>query len=229
MPQLTHGRTSTGLPAVLKQGLPDDPEFQLALDALLWFAGRGGVRVLELDRARGAVLLERIVPGTQLRTLVPEHDEAATIAAASVMRQSWRAPPAEHRFPSVREWGRALGGRPAAVYGELCETMGEPVVLHADLHHENVLRSGDGWVAIDPKGVIGERAYDTGALLRNPYPERLERRMVARRADQLADELSLDRDRIWGWAWAQAHLAAAWAVEDGEDPAYWLACAELLA
>jgi streptomycin 6-kinase len=229
MPQLTYVRTSTGLPAVLKQGPPDDPEFQQELDALTWFAGRGGVRVLKVDRAQGAVLLERILPGTQLRTLFPDADEAATSAAAGLMRRLWRAPPAEHRFPSAREWGRALRGRPAEVYGELCDTMGEPVVLHGDLHHENVLRSGDGWVAIDPKGVVGEREYDTGALLRNPYPEPLTRQMLARRADQLAEELSLDRDRIWSWAWAQAHLAAAWSVEDGEDPAYWLACAELLA
>ncbi len=229
MRQLTYVRTPDGRPAVLKLGPPGDRELEQELDALIWFAGRGGVGVLELDRVRGAVLLERILPGTQLRTLVPDADEAATSAAAELMRRLWRAPPAEHRFPSAREWGRALRGRPAEVYGELCDTMGEPVVLHGDLHHENVLRSGDGWVAIDPKGVVGEREYDTGALLRNPYPEPLTRQMLSRRADQLAEELSLDRGRIWSWAWAQAHLAAAWSVEDGEDPAYWLACAELLA
>jgi streptomycin 6-kinase len=71
--------------------------------------------------------------------------------------------------------------------------------------------------------------WGSGALLRNPYPEPLTREMLSRRADQLAEELSLDRDRIWSWAWAQAHLATAWSVQDGEDPAYWLACAELLA
>ena len=71
-------KRSDGTPAILKLGPPDDPE----LDALEWFAGRGGVRVLELDRPRGAVLLERVVPGTQLRALVPEADEQATAAAA---------------------------------------------------------------------------------------------------------------------------------------------------
>ena len=95
------------------------------------------------------------------------------------------------------------------------------------------LRHGDGWLAIDPKGVVGEREYDTGALLRNPYPELLDlphpARTLERRADQLAEALRLDRARIGAWAWVQAELAAAWAVEDGEDPAYWLACAELLA
>ncbi len=191
------------------------------------------MRVLELDRPRGAVLLERIVPGTQLRALGPEADEQATAAAAGVMRALWRPPPTEHRFQHAREWGRALTGRAAGVYAELCDSMGELAVLHGDLHHENMLRSGHGWLAIDPKGVVGEREYDTGALLRNPYPELLDRphptRTLKRRADQLAEALQLDRARIAAWAWVQAALAAAWAVEDGDDPAYWLACAELLA
>jgi streptomycin 6-kinase len=222
-------RLADGTPAVLKLGPPDDPE----LDALEWFAGGGGVRVLELDRPRGAVLLERVVPGTQLRALVPEADEEATAAAAAVMRALWRAPPAEHRFRSAREWGRALSGRAAAAYADLCDTTGEVVVVHGDLHHENILRHGDGWLAIDPAGVVAEREYETGALLRNPFPELLglphSGRMLARRADQLAEALQLDRARIGAWAWVQAELAAAWAAEDGEDPAYWLACAELLA
>lgn len=46
---------------------------------------------------------------------------------------------------------------PAAVFAELCDSMGEEVVLHGDLHHENILRSGDGWVAVDPKGGAAQR------------------------------------------------------------------------
>jgi hypothetical protein len=63
---------------VLKLGPPAHPELEQELDALEGFAGRGGVRLLELDRARGAVLLERIRPGTRLRALAADDDEAAT-------------------------------------------------------------------------------------------------------------------------------------------------------
>ena len=205
-------RMRDGTPAVLKLGPPA---------ALEWFSGRGGVRVLAVDRERGAALIERVLPGTRL-----VDDEAATEAAAGVMGALWR-PGAG--FPSVREWGEALDGRPAAVFAELCDSMGEEVVLHGDLHHENILRSADGWVAIDPKGMVGEREYETGALLRNPMPVLHETRTLERRADQLAEALGLDGVRIRAWSWAQAHLAAAWAVEDGEDPAYWLAVADRLA
>jgi streptomycin 6-kinase len=108
------------------------------------------------------------------------------------------------------------------VFAELCDSMGEEVVLHGDLHHENILRSDGGWVAIDPKGVIGEREYETGAFIRNRGAD------AGRRADQLAETLGLDGGRIRLWSWAQAHLAAAWAAEDGEDPSHWFAVADRL-
>jgi streptomycin 6-kinase len=213
-------RMRDGTPAVLKL----DPE--LRADALEWFSGHGGVGLIAIDRKRGAALMERVSPGTRLVDSGLD-DAAATAAAAGVMAAIWR--PAGGAFPRVREWGEPLGGRPGAVFAELCDSMGEQVVLHGDLHHENVLRSGDhGWVAIDPKGVIGEREYETGALMRNPAPVLQEPRTLERRADQLAEALALDGARIRAWSWTQAHLAAVWSVEMGEDPGYWLAVADLL-
>ena len=101
-------------------------------------------------------------------------------------------------------------------------------MLHGDLHHFNLLRSeAHAWLAIDAKGVVGEPAYETGALLRNPKPEPLTLRVLRRRADRLAEALGLDVARVYGWAYSQAVLSAAWSVEDGEDPAYALAVAAL--
>jgi streptomycin 6-kinase len=144
-----------------------------------------------------------------------------------VMAALWR--PAGGAFPHVREWGEALEGRPAAVFAELCDSMGEEVVLHGDLHHENILRSDErGWVVIDPKGMVGEREYEAGALMRNPVPVLHDSRTLERRADLLAEALGLDGARMRAWSWVQAHLAAAWSIQDGEDPAHWLAVAERL-
>jgi streptomycin 6-kinase len=109
------------------------------------------------------------------------------------------------------------------------------VLLHGDLHHENVLRSRrEPWLAIDPKGVAGEPAYEAGALLRNPYPRLLEEpepgRLASRRLDRLAGELKLDRSRLRDWAFAQAVLSAIWHLEDGDEDGwpFAMACAELL-
>jgi streptomycin 6-kinase len=221
-------RRADGTPAVLRLAPPEE------LDAAEWFSGHGVVRVLDIDRSHGALLLERALPGTHLRELVPERDDEATAAVASIMRSLWRAPDADCPFPSVRHWGRFLepASRAAGIYFELCDSMDQPVVLHGDLHHDNVLRSGDGWVAIDPKGVIGEPAYETGALLRNPVPGLLDvpspSRLSRRRSDQLCELLGLDAARVRGWAYAQAVLSAAWPVDDGEDPSFWLAVADML-
>jgi streptomycin 6-kinase len=228
-------RRADGTPAVLRLGPVGDPEFALELDAAEWFGGRGAVGVLEIDRSRGAVLLERALPGTRLRDLWPDDDEAATAAAAGVMAALWRPPVAGTAFPTVQHWGRLLepGSRAAGVFFSLCDSTADPVVLHGDLHHDNVLRSGyDNWLAIDPKGVVGEPAYETGALMRNPFPGLLDAddpaRVLRRRADQLAELLDLDVARIRGWAYAQAVLAGVWSVNDGEDPSFWHAVAELL-
>jgi streptomycin 6-kinase len=113
--------------------------------------------------------------------------------------------------------------------------MAEPVLLHGDLHHENILAAGrQPWLAIDPKGLAGEPAYEIGALLRNPIPQLYTwpdlDRITARRIDQLAEELTLDRERLIGWGLAQAVLSAWWNVEDhGREWDDCLILAEILA
>ena len=232
-----------GTRAVLKLRVPGDPDAAGEGPALAAFGGAGAARLLAEDPELGALLLERLEPGTELAELAAHDDDAATLAAAGVMLRLRRPPPRGHAFPTVAEWGRALAGEtlPPAVadrarreHAELCASMDERVLLHGDLHHFNILRRGDGWAAIDPKGVIGEPAYETGALLRNPLPALLDRpdpgRVLARRMDLLAEATGLDRERIHAWARVQAVLAAAWAIE-GRDAAgrrFFLRCAELL-
>jgi streptomycin 6-kinase len=228
-------RRADGTPAVLRLGPVGDLEFELELDAAEWFGGHGCVRVLEIDRRLGAVLVERALPGTRLRDLWPDDDESATVVAADVMRALWRPPVAGLAFPTVQHWGRLLdpASRAAGLFFELCASMEPVVVLHGDLHHDNVLRAGyDNWSAIDPKGVVGEPAYETGALMRNPIPGLLDvpdpARVLRWRADQLAELLAVDVARVRGWAYAQAVLAGVWAVSDGQDPSYWHEVAALL-
>jgi streptomycin 6-kinase len=105
------------------------------------------------------------------------------------------------------------------------------VLLHGDLHHCNILAARRRpWLAIDPKGLAGEPAYEAGALLRNPDPRRyLDPKVQRRRVDVLHEELALEKDRILGWGVAQAVLAAWWSIEDSGT--VWesqCACAEVL-
>jgi streptomycin 6-kinase len=120
------------------------------------------------------------------------------------------------------------------LFTDLLASAAPSVVLHGDLHHGNILAAQRApWLAIDPKGVIGEPAYEAGALLRNPMPEIARHpaldRVLWRRVDHLADMLNLERERVRGWGVAQAVLSAWWSFEDlgfGWEPA--IACAEAL-
>jgi streptomycin 6-kinase len=92
------------------------------------------------------------------------------------------------------------------------------VVLHGDIHHGNVLDFGvRGWLAIDPKHVVGERGFDYANLFCNPElatvraPGRLTRQL-----EVVAEAAGLERERLLQWIVAYAGLSAAWFLEDDD-------------
>ncbi len=238
-----------GASVMLKIGLPTS-ELRNEIEALRLFDGRGSVLLLDADLELGAMLLERLRPGTSLLSL--DDDEEATANAAQVMRQLWRPLPADHPFPSLADrvkglerlrehCGGATGPLPAALveqaeslFSDLLSSIREPVLLHGDLHHENILAAErQPWLAIDPKGLVGEPEYEVGALLRNPMPQLLAmphpERVLDRRLRVLSEMLGFDRERLRAWGLAQAVLAAWWSLEDhGRGWETWIACAMLL-
>jgi streptomycin 6-kinase len=211
------------------------------------------VRLLASDAEDQALLLEECVPGTPLSAMTVEDDTRATSIACAVMRALWRPPPAEHDFPTMADWnndlhrlrphyGGGTGPFPARIVAEmetllaeLTASAGAPLLIHGDLHQDNIVAARrEPWLAIDPKGLIGEPAYEIGPLLFNPQPHLLAMpqpgRILARRIDQCAAELGLDRARVRGWGLVRSVLAAWWHAESfGNvwDPA--LACAILIA
>ncbi len=109
--------------------------------------------------------------------------------------------------------------RAEALFAELLASSGAPMLLHGDLHHENILAAERApWLAIDPKGLVGEAEYEVGALIRNPLPRLLAlpdaTATLARRFDILAETLGFDRQRMIAWSYAQAILSAWWTIED---------------
>ena len=238
-----------GTPAVLKVGYPN-PELLSEIQSLRVYAGRGIIQLLESDETEGALLLERLEPGVSLARL--DDDREATAIAAGVMRDLRQPAPPDHAFITVADWTWGLqnlrprfdgttGPLPAylveaaeTLFAELLPSMAAPVLLHGDLHHDNILSATRRpWLALDPKGILGEPAYEVGTLLRNPMPQLLTwpnpQQIMARRVDQLADALGFDRRRIIGWGLAQAVLSAWWSIEDhghSWESSIW--CAEIL-
>jgi streptomycin 6-kinase len=108
-----------------------------------------------------------------------------------------------------------------------------PVLLHGDFHHFNILSSGRGWLIIDPKGVIGPACYEMGPFLMNPWGKLINKadvqQITKRRIDILHEQLGFERERIREWALAHAILSAWWGMEDKTGWEYSLAFAEMLA
>ena len=104
---------------------------------------------------------------------------------------------------------------------QLLQTSEADVLLHGDLHHDNILQNGDDWLVIDPKEVIGEPAYEVAAFIRNPIPELLTHadapNIILNRITRFAELLELPSQRILDWCFVQAVLSWVWSIEDGCD------------
>ena len=233
---------------VLKVPNPDSDEAN-ALAALLHFGGHGAVRVLEHD-CGAAMLLDRAMPGQPLTDLVVAgRDDEATAVLCDIVAALHRPDlpgGIADRFPGIEDWGQELQSyrngadiipaslveRAIAVFTELAGSQGRRRLLHGDLHHHNILSDDRrGWFAIDPKGVVGESAYEIGAALRNPTsdPARFAvRAIIERRIAIVRERLGFDPQRVLRWAFAQGVLSAVWRVADGRDPERGLATANAI-
>lgn len=241
-------KTADGRDVVLKVGVPN-PELVSEIEALTLYDGRGAVRLIDSDAEKGLLLEERLQPGTML--LEVQDDAAATEIAAGVMRSLWRPVPQPNHLISLQGWfdngfrqlhqkfGGGTGPLPPKIIetaeGLVADFFAEnepPVVLHGDFHHYNLLKSGEAWKVIDPKGVIGPRGYEVGPLLFNPSGDLLygsdARKIIERRFAILSEQLGMERSRIRGWGIAHAALSACWDLdEQGVGGEHAIHCAEL--
>lgn len=215
--------------------------------ALRCFNGHGAVKLLEYD-AR-AHLLE-YADGDDLVALVKKgEDEKATSIIAELLKKLHSVytatPPKE--LISLENWfvslfrkaeRDAVKGlhsifvRAAGVAKWLLKSQNDVRILHGDIHHENIRFSAErGWLAIDPKGVVGERTYDAANTLCNPWNmESLveDEERLLRNATILAEKLNLDPVRLLGFTFAHACLSACWSLEDGDDPTHALNIATII-
>ena len=229
-------QTANGAKAVLKLGVPTT-DFLSEMTALRVYACAGMCRVLESDPGLGAMLLERVMPG---ETLLSVDERTAVKAASAIMRRLQRTLPPGWYLPRlVDHWRTATDGLPAkrrgpspipaalveeaeAIYAEIRDRSEPEIVLHGDLHHWNILSAErDGWLAIDPHGVLGPPECEVGAFMLNPNDGRLvrpdARDLLSARLDTFAAELGYDRESMRRAALAYAVLSATWSAEDGSD------------
>jgi len=235
-----------GTPAVLKVPFLDD-ENRREADALEHYGGVGVVRLYANDPETGAMLLERVTPGTQLNEH-PDPDQAVAIAC-QVLRRLWHPPRSDHRFPLVRDlaldwanripamhrrYGKPFPGRlveqAATLARELADSLGTPVVVNRDAHLGNILAAErEPWLLIDPKPLVGDRAFDGGYLLLDSLDDAPTPARAANLVAIIAEGLGADPERIQGWGLLRAVENALWALDVHSSPEADLAKAATLA
>ena len=206
-----------------------------------WWDGDGVAQVIAHDDY--ALLLERASGRVSLAEMARcgKDDEASRIICAVAARLHVpRMEPLPELVP-LADWVRALAPA-AATHGGIFRASADAArkllaaprditVLHGDIHHGNVLDFGSrGFLAIDPKGLIGERAFDFANIFCNPdHATAVTPGRLARQLDVVAEAANLDQSRLLRWILAYAGLSAAWSIDDGNDPSTALAVAEIAA
>jgi streptomycin 6-kinase len=220
-------------PAMLK--LVRHPEERGGGAVMEWWMGVGAARILA--REGDALLLERACGTRSLSAMARggKDDEACRIlcAVAARLHVPRAAPPPPlvglaRWFEPLLHAAAAHGGvlaRSAEAARALLAEPREQVVLHGDLHHDNVLDFGPrGWLAIDPKGLLGERGFDLANIFTNPdledptRPVGTDPRRFARRLEVVAEAAGMERTRLLRWILAWTGLSATWFLADGEAP-----------
>lgn len=219
---------------ILKLLSSSETDEQRGALALRYFDGHGAVRLLRHDN--GAQLIE-FASGDELVKLVERGEDAtATRIIAQVIQQLHSVPQDRpydglvtldrwfdelfSKAASDRQAGfESIYVRAAPLAEKLLADSREIRVLHGDIHHYNIRQSPRGWLAFDPKGVVGERTYDCANTLCNPVISELvhnETRLL-NNAAILADTLKIDLPRLLAFTYAYACLNASWHVQLNND------------
>jgi len=234
MPDLTYNFVGlvemipTGERAIIKMGL----RAKNIATEVQWLQcfNQGVPKIYWHDDEHHAFLMERLEPGDSLKALVKTgDDDAATRILCQRIRELQSHQQEKSRFPHISELRENLSllkhhledrllSKAESWFQELTTDRMEDVLLHGDLHHDNILSSGATWKAIDPHGYIGDPAFEAGAMIYNPcdcFPkDQSISQIVERRLKILAEELPYDAKRIKAWAYCRTILSIAWTFED---------------
>ncbi|MEP4628683.1 MAG: aminoglycoside phosphotransferase family protein [Paracoccaceae bacterium] len=212
--------------AILKRVNEDEKHSGAVLH---WWNEVGAVKVLRYES--NVVLIERAMGQRSLISMAPSgHDEDACRILCDVAAKlhAQRAPVPDglpniaDRFDDLSIASSQHGGVFTKCHKTVVELLAAPqevTVLHGDLHHGNVLDFGTKcWLAIDPKGLKGERTFDFANIFNNPdcigpeKPTALQN--FEKRVQIVAEAACLEKRRLLQWVMAFAGLSASWHVKN---------------
>jgi streptomycin 6-kinase len=235
-----------GTSAVLKIGFPEENQEMLnEVGALKHTGGHGMIKLFRFDPRRRAMLLEKLEPGDNLKTAFEGNEIGAVDVAIDIMQKLWREPSQGNTFPCLETWFNNCFEKAqktefpleyvkkAAEFFEELNQDGRRVLLHGDLHHENILSAQrEPFLAIDPKGITGNFGYEMSTFLINhrwwmESDPNIKRKLDAA-IDRFAGAFKMTPEAIRKWTFSQNVLSAWWTFEENSNN--WkreLECAEI--
>lgn len=223
--------TESNHPVILKIGC-DAELIDAEKHALAYFKGSGSIKLIDFHALHHALLLQQALPGTTLKFLYPHQMDFVIDAYSTVVKQLHRPLVGQHPL-HISDWLTALDKVPKgklpenlltkamAIRDKLLASSSEHVFLHGDLHHDNIIQHEDRWLAIDPKGIVGEPAFEVAAfdfIHSSEMDDADCKALLEARVKRLSFNLNLDPEQLKEWVFVRILLSAAWWVEDRGDP-----------
>jgi streptomycin 6-kinase len=212
-------------------------------EALTALAGENTVKIVDRDAEKGILLFEKLSPGCPLSSLSTK--EEAALIAAGLMKSLWRIPHSDSTIETAvkreKKLRKCVETNPSGIdflssetlqsalniFAELNRSSQPLFLLHGDLHHDNILQTGENtWKIIDPKGLIGEKEYEIIPFLSNHLPKTNVAETIDHRINIFVKELNVSKKRILLWGYAHSVLATCWLIEDRQDAASFLRAIE---
>jgi len=221
---------------VLKVCIPG-PEVATEIGCLLAYDEKGYCKLWAYDLSDSILLLQRIIPGSQMWA-VPDYKERARLMAWTVknLHIPWDG---QTQYPTYLSWlegihrtlsnkGKRMGNADAVrnmedllfyldeamkTYIELKQRHPQVCLLHGDLHQENMLlNSQGGYTIIDPKGVVDAPVMETARFLLNELP--CEQSKIREMAAIMSPIIGICEKDILKSMFVDAALGGCWCMEE---------------
>ncbi len=229
-------------PVVLKLSC-DRKLIQDEYNALKHFDGNGAIRVIDINLECNALLLEQAIPGYLLKEQHPLKIQDTINIYATVVKKLSTCKLTNKNYTHAREWCDAIDkihdvriskniiDKANELRSKLLATAQHEYLCHGDLHLENIIQHGSDWLIIDPKGIIGEMAFEAAAfdLISNDEMKDNNDTISSKiidRTTQLSNALEIPYDRLLSWIFLRIIISAQWFIEDNGDPSQMIALAK---
>ena len=197
------------------------------------FNGHGAIKVLDINKDDHALLLEQAVPGRLLKEFYPSQINETLHIYGQLVKVLSKTKLAHKSYTHVSQWCKAIDGitdqridtryviKAKELKSALLNSAQYEYLCHGDLHLENILQQGSHWLAIDPKGIIGEMAFEAAAFDLISQEEMQDTSTITTkiidRVTTLSTVLGLDFHRLLSWIFLRMIISAQWFVEDHGD------------